>query len=263
MALESAFLRKDLKMTTDNFEQGNSLIQFPMISVIVTCFNEEISIEDTLKELFAALDAKVASWEVIIFEDASTDNSLAAIESFLGGVENKQVTLINRRVNAGFVKNVFDGAQQAKGKYFWVVSGDSTVPCEAMIALLGNLGKADLIIPYVQSYTGRGVCRKLISWGYSRVVNILSGSNIKYFNGGSLYLRCDFVNQLPNVSGFSYSADMILRLVRLGRSYLEVPVVYREGRKARSTALSLKHLKQIFYFFLRLLIGRLMRVRGR
>ena len=239
-----------------NYIVDNASEQYPLISVIVTCFNEEASISATLADLIYCLDENLASWEVIIFEDASTDNSLFAIESFLQGVKNLQITLVKRGVNAGFVKNVFDGAQQARGKYFWVVSGDCTVPREAMGALLGHLGKADLVIPLVQRYTGRGLLRRVISWGYARLVNLLSGSTIRYFNGGSLYLRQDFVSQLPNVSGFSYSADMILRLVKLGRSYVEVPVVFREGQKAKSTALSLKHLREVFYFFLLLARNR-------
>lgn len=230
----------------------------PTISVLVTCFEECKSIVATLADLVDALRSHAPAWDIIIIDDASTDESVAVIESYLAKNPGYPIRLISRRNNVGFVRNVFEGAQIATGKYFWVVSGDSTVPRDAMAALLSKLGSADILIPNVVGYMDRTLLRRILSANYARLVRLVAGSEIKYFNGGSIYLREDFHRELGNVSGFSYSAEIILRLVRAGRTYIEVPVTYREGDKDHSTAVSWKHLYEVARFFLRLLRSRTM-----
>jgi len=50
-----------------------------MISVIITNYNKELYIEDTLNSLFQQLDK---NFELIFFDDNSTDDSLNLTKSF-------------------------------------------------------------------------------------------------------------------------------------------------------------------------------------
>ena len=58
-----------------------------MISVIITNYNKELYIEDTLNSLFQQLDK---NFELIFFDDNSTDNSLNLTKFFLKKKKNKK-----------------------------------------------------------------------------------------------------------------------------------------------------------------------------
>ena len=58
-----------------------------MISVIITNYNKELYIEDTLNSLFKQLEK---NFELIFFDDNSTDNSLNLTKFFLKKKKNKK-----------------------------------------------------------------------------------------------------------------------------------------------------------------------------
>lgn len=239
-------------------KQGTIADADPLLSVVVTCYNEQRSVARTIDDLIASLREEVRSWELIIFDDASTDDSRQEIERCLNRyLEFKsQIRFVPRSHNRGFVHNVSDGASLAQGKYFWVVSSDSTVPPAAMRALLQHIGTVDLIIPFTQQYEGRSLFRRALSKTYTKIVNLLSGSRIRYYNGGSIYRRADFLHEIRNGISFSYCAETIINLTRAGRTYVEVPVTYKEGDKDTSTAISRRTFGEIAKFIRALALWR-------
>jgi len=67
-----------------------------MISVIITNYNKELYLEDTLNSLFLQLDK---NFELIFFDDNSTDNSLNIIKSFFKKNKNKikKIKILKRK----------------------------------------------------------------------------------------------------------------------------------------------------------------------
>ena len=58
--------------------------QSPFISVIIPCYNEEKNLESgVLDEVYQYLKEQSYTWEVIVSNDESTDNSRALVESFI------------------------------------------------------------------------------------------------------------------------------------------------------------------------------------
>jgi glycosyltransferase involved in cell wall biosynthesis len=222
------------------------------ISVLITCFNEASTIIQTIDLLIENLNVYVDKYELIIIDDCSTDNSVSVVKDYLLNKQTINIKFIQRSANKGFVENVFEAANIASGDYFWVVGGDCTVSQEACKALLSCVGSADVIIPYVKFYRGRGILRRIMSSLYSGIIRTSSGSTISYFNGSSIYLRSDFMREIKVANGFGYSAEILIKLEKMGREIIEVPVIYNEGKKSKSTALSLKHFFEIFLLIIRL-----------
>ena len=93
------------------------LNQSPKISVIMSIYNEEKYIETSLKSL---LNQTFEDFEIIIVDDASTDNTRKLVQ----GLQDKRIRLICNQENQGLTKNLNKALQYAKGKYIARMDGD-------------------------------------------------------------------------------------------------------------------------------------------
>src|SRR5262249_51684217 len=151
------------------------------------------------------------------------------------------IRLLRHDANQGLGRTIFEAARLARGKYFWCVAGDNPVPEETCARLFAQLGRGDIIIPYVVRYEGRTFFRRALSDSYGMLVRFLSGSKVRYFNGSSIYLREQFLRHSDIPQGFAYSAEMIISLIGDGSTYVEVAVIYNDRSSGTSTALSLRN----------------------
>lgn len=142
-----------------------------------------------------------------------------------------------------------------KGKYFWCVAGDNPINSETCITLLSYIGKFDLIIPCV-IYIGRSLHRRTLSFLYAFLVRMLAGVNIRYFNGSSIFIREHFVEQMKKIRGFSYSAEILITLLKEGYTYTEVCVTYNERTHGHSSALTYSNFIEVANFFWRIFLKR-------
>jgi glycosyltransferase involved in cell wall biosynthesis len=228
----------------------------PQITIFVSSFDEEASIRPTIETVWRVVSRLHLSSEILVIDDCSTDHSAAVVAMFISSNPSVPVRLIRHTVNQGLPATIFEAARLARGKYFWCVAGDNSVPEETCTALLAELGKADIIIPHVVQYAGRSAFRRTLSSAYSLLVRLVSGSKIRYFNGSSMYLREQFLNHSQIPHGFGYSAEMLIALTDAGFSYIEVPVYYNDRTSGTSTAVSMRNFLDIAGLFLRLLRRR-------
>lgn len=89
-----------------------------MFSVILTTYNRQASIERALNSL---INQTYASFEVIIVDDGSNDNSFMIINAYLKNNNNFRY-LYEDNQGAGAAKNL--GIQAARGKYITFLDSD-------------------------------------------------------------------------------------------------------------------------------------------
>ncbi|MCA4777322.1 glycosyltransferase family 2 protein [Empedobacter stercoris] len=98
----------------------NNLNKTPIVSVIMSVYNAEKYLEKAIKSI---LTQTFDNFEFIIINDASTDDSLNIIHSFL----DDRIRLIEKEKNKGFkgfVENLNLGLDLAKGKYIARMDAD-------------------------------------------------------------------------------------------------------------------------------------------
>ncbi len=91
----------------------------PKISVICTCFNHAKFIEESLKSV---IDQTYRNFELIVVDDASTDESIRVIEKFLK--EYPDVTFISLKKNEGICKAFNSGLKESTGDLIIDLAGD-------------------------------------------------------------------------------------------------------------------------------------------
>lgn len=110
------------------------------ISIIIPNYNGAALLEKNLPKVLASIqeytDGKI---EIIIPDDASTDNSVQAIASFIASIKDKHIvgkTVSNtKRSDGGFSKNVNRGVQVATGDILVLLNSD-VVPYKGFLAPL-------------------------------------------------------------------------------------------------------------------------------
>jgi glycosyltransferase involved in cell wall biosynthesis len=105
------------------------------LSVVIPCYNEEESLDETYRRVKAACDsAPVESYEVIFINDGSTDKTLSILKNLAQSDSN--LVLVDLSRNHGQQLALTAGLFQAKGDYTLILDADLQDPPELLTAML-------------------------------------------------------------------------------------------------------------------------------
>lgn len=133
----------------------------PLISVIMSTYNDELYIEKSLESI---LHQTVRDFELIIFDDCSSDGTVAKIREY----EDARIHLICNEENCGLTKNLNKGLRIAKGRYIARMDGDDISELtrfEKQLAFLEKHPEVYLISCHAQNF------------GESNLVNRIKGNS--------------------------------------------------------------------------------------
>lgn len=206
----------------------------PSLSVIIPAFNEEGNLEATVNTVRKAIDGKFSDYEMLIFNDFSADKTGIIADSI--AVKDKHVKVIHNSQNMGFGYNYNKGVEIASKDFVAMVPGDNEIPGESLQKIFEGIGKADIVIPYVANSAIRPLSRRIISWTFQTMLNIIFGLNLSYYNGPCVH-RSSLVKAIPkNTKGFAYMASILIRLLKSGVTYIEVPMVIKPREHGKTKA---------------------------
>lgn len=92
-----------------------------MISVIMPLYNNEKYVIEAIQSV---INQTYKDWELIIINDASTDNSKFVVQNFLEKEKDNRLIFIDLKENKGvsFARNL--GMRKAKGEYISFLDSD-------------------------------------------------------------------------------------------------------------------------------------------
>ncbi len=216
----------------------------PTISVIIPALNEEDNIEPTVKEVLSAIKGRFSGYEILIFDDGSTDNTGAISDKL--AASNKNIKVIHNKSNMGLGYNYKRGVQLAENDYVILIPGDNQISQAFMTRMVNLVGKADIVIPYIENYWVRPVPRQLISKSFTIIMNFLFRLDLNYYNGTVIHKR-DIIKSVPmDTTGFAYQAVTLTKLIKSGYSYVEVGGPIRERQFGFTRAFYPKNILSVF-----------------
>jgi glycosyltransferase involved in cell wall biosynthesis len=236
------------------------------ITMLVTCYNESKFIVRTLDTVTGALLESGHTFEVIVIDDVSTDDSVEKIRTFIANHPDLPIFLHVNAKNQGVGNNFIDGAFLGRGEYYRVNDGDCPESRESLLSLFGLIGKTDLIIPTIidnNMASGRSFLRVLLSKSFVVLVNLLSGYSIRYYNQSPIFKRYHVMRWPSFTAGLGYQADLVTRILDQGFSYMQVPMEAIENNGPSSSALTLANLLSAAHTLLEIGLRRLKRVVSR
>lgn len=203
------------------------------VSFIVPALNEEDNLHDTVDEIHRAAEG-IEQFEIVIVNDGSTDNTAAIMNEL--AASNPHIRVIHNQRNIGLGGAYKIGVAAARMPYVMMVPGDNNHPAEGIIPILQCRGRADIIIPYVSNPEARSVTRRFISLLFVRLINILFGLRVRYYNGLVLHHR-ELVQGLTiETDGFTYQTEALVKLLKRGASFIQiaVPIASHGDRNTRA-----------------------------
>ncbi len=88
------------------------------ITVVVTCYNEEDFVVDTIENVSGVLQRLGCSYEIIVIDDVSKDHSVERVSAFIASHPDLPVTLRVNERNRGLANNYIEGAFMGRGRYY-------------------------------------------------------------------------------------------------------------------------------------------------
>ena len=104
----------------------------PYLSVVIPAYNEERRLPFSLQRIHDYLERKAESYEVVIVDDGSTDNTVDCVRA-LG---DSRVALVHNEANRGKGYSVRRGMLTARGAYRLMCDADLSTPIEEAERLL-------------------------------------------------------------------------------------------------------------------------------
>jgi glycosyltransferase involved in cell wall biosynthesis len=232
------------------------------ITIVVTCYNEQDLITDTLNSVTTALRQVGVTYEIIVVDDASKDDSLIKISEYIRSHPEYPITFKANKANRGLGNNYVEAAFLGRGRYYRLCCGDDCESVDVLVNIFKHIGAADIVIPYQNQdeVTGKTLSRRLLSKVFTRLVCFISGYNLKYYNGLAIHLRYNVLRWHPSSYGFGFQADMITRLLDEGASYIQIPSSSVDRKSSASSALAARNILSVGHTLLELAIRRIRRL---
>jgi dolichol-phosphate mannosyltransferase len=193
------------------------------LSVIMPGLNEEENIRASVAELLATLGDAVVDWEVIIIDDGSTDRTGEIAEEFAR--VDSRIRVLHHRVPMGIGYSLFEGIRSStKEAVTWVPADGENDPRE-LLKYLPLIQHVDIVIPFVVNKRVRPLFRRILSAVYLAIINATFRTRFNYTNGNIIYRKRVFDIVTPRSNGFLVHAECLVRAIKAGFTFAEVPVI--------------------------------------
>jgi len=227
------------------------------ISVIIPMFNEEENATTTLDRITRVLDSTEKSWEIVVVDDGSTDQTKKVVEDY--SHFNRSVRLISYSQNQGRGKALRVGFAQARGDIICTTDADLSYDEKYLIQMAEMLDQnpdIDLVVgsPYAHGGRTEGVPlhRLLLSkWG-NKILGFAMKGGLSTVSGVLRAYRRDCIRSLELESdGKEIHLEIVSKALAMGYKAKELPatlkVRIRGKSKFKVKATAVSHL--LFSFF--------------
>jgi glycosyltransferase involved in cell wall biosynthesis len=216
----------------------------PFMSFVIPCYNEGKNIAATINELTTAVcEANIPSYEIVIVNDCSTDDTLEVANHLAH--DNSNIAVITNPMNLGFGGAYKAGVKGTRGKYVIMIPGDNAFPASSIAAILHKAGTADLVIPYVINSQIRPRRRQRISNMFTAIFNLLFWLRVPYYNGIVLHTTSLLRSIEIKTDGFAFQAESIVRLLTAGATYTTVGIAITERKHGGSSAFNPRNIFRV------------------
>jgi len=190
------------------------------ISVIVPALNEAPHLADTVSELLRAAARHFEEHEIIIVDDGSTDETGRIADRLAAA--HPTVRAIHHEKPASLGAVFKEGLGLARMHYVTLVNGKNDTTADRISAVWALKGQADMIVPYSEDASYRPMSRRVVSCLFTRLLNLLFGLRLKYYNHFVLHRRALVRTLRVRTDSYAFQAEILVKLIRMGHSYLEV-----------------------------------------
>lgn len=250
--------KEKIKDVSNWLEHQRELLPTIDLTVVIPAYNEQWRLPTTLVSIIDFLDNAKYSYEIIVVDDGSKDETVSIVKKF--EKIRSQVRLLTLPKNRGKGEAVRTGALNARGDRVLFCDADGSTPIEELKKLQEALQDGvDL------AFGSRAVIsestkvkallhRKLIGRTFNLLVNSLLIPGVKDTQCGFKMFKADaakFLFKRQVLSGFAFDVEILALAHKSGMTIREIPVNWQNvaGSKVNLVMDSAKMLLEVLYLW--------------
>lgn len=197
------------------------------LTIVIPAYNEGGAIGDVLVALHEHVPNIIH--EIIVVDDASTDNTAAAAQA-------SGARVIQHRTNRGYGGSLKTGIRAARTDYVLIMDSDGQHRVEDALALWQQRRTADMVVGQRTALIHSPLWRMPGKWILGRLANYIVQQSIPDLNSGlRIMKRADvlrYMHLCPN--GFSFTTTLTIAFFTQGFTVAYVPIQIQK-RVGKST----------------------------
>ncbi|HIH32363.1 TPA: glycosyltransferase family 2 protein [Candidatus Woesearchaeota archaeon] len=197
------------------------------LTVIYPAFNEEENVKHIPNELIRFLDKLGMTYEILIIDDGSKDNTVNEVNKLRKKFSN--IVLIRHKSNKGLGSAIRTGIKHARGEFLVTIDGDFTFHPSMIKSLIQAQKRenADCVIgsPLLAGY-GKNVpkYRIFLSKSVNKIYQILMQKKVTAVSQiFRLYKARDLKSLDLESKRFDINAEILFKLVQKNKTFYEIP----------------------------------------
>jgi glycosyltransferase involved in cell wall biosynthesis len=214
-----------------------------LISVIMPSLNEEKNLARAVQNVVEAFNRFGVNGEIIVVNDGSTDDTGGIAKAL--GAKHPFLRVLHHEKPLGIGASFRDGVSHSRGEVVTMIPGDGENDASETIRYLPVLEHVDIVIPYVFNKEVRPAGRRVLSALYKGIINASFGLSLNYMNGTVIYRRCVLQDLTFRSEGFFYQTELLIKNIRTGYLYAEVPYTLNRRAAGVSKATTISSLLKV------------------
>lgn len=208
-----------------------------LLSVIIPCYNEELVVQETYKQLTEVMKRTNMDYELIFINDGSRDRTIELLTSL--AEEDNAVKVINFARNFGHQCAVTAGINHCHGDLAVIIDADLQDPPEVIFDMLEIQQKesANVVYGVRKSREGESWFKLVTAKWFYRILNKLSDVQFPVDTGDFRLIDRQIIDHFNNL----HEKNKYIRGLISWMGYKQVPCYYeRKERFAGETKYPLK-----------------------
>jgi glycosyltransferase involved in cell wall biosynthesis len=189
------------------------------LTIIIPCHNEAGNLPGLIQDIQNVMNGRPESYEIIIVDDASTDDTADT-------AKNAGCRVVSHPYNLGNGAAVKSGIRAATGDIVLMMDGDGQHRPEVIPSILEELKSYDLVVCARSTGSHAGVHRLAANTIYNWLASYVTKFRILDLTSGFRATRRQtalrYLYLLPNT--FSYPTTMTMAFLRSGLSLKYIPI---------------------------------------
>ncbi|HLF25155.1 MAG TPA: glycosyltransferase [Anaerolineae bacterium] len=210
------------------------------LSVVIACYNEEVELEDSVRQVVEILDRTRWAYEIIFVDDCSRDRTRDIIDALLRRYGDQNFRKLFHEKNTGRGRTVADGMRLARGETVGYIDIDLEVHARYIpsMALAIEQGADVATAHRIYKIQPRLFNRFLLSAGYAWLMRHLLDVHLKDTETGfKFFKRASILPILEQVQDerWFWDTEVMVRSLLCGYRIVEIPCLFIRRYDKQST----------------------------
>jgi len=221
------------------------------LTVIMPALNEEPHILQAINNVLEAFTFYNINGEIIVVNDGSKDTTAEIVKNEIIKRPDK-MRIINHDAPKGIGASFWDGVDNAAADIVVMLPGDNENDPLEIFRYYKLLDHVDIVIPFIFNREIRPIFRNVLSCIYRFIINTTFLVNLNYTNGTVIYRKSMLKELDHRANSFFFQTDILIRLLKRGYLFAEVPYELGTRKQGVSKAISFPSLFQVIKGYLKL-----------